>query len=113
MKLLWKVTKTTLLVSVLLLCGQIPIGDRTVGGHLAHQIYVGIAWVSESLRDAEWFAKMSNEDKKTSQTSEETLKRNRVAIAPKASPSTESIGEVEKEAISPEDRSTLVEILEP
>lgn len=65
MNTLWKITKASLLISLLLLAGQVPVGRRTVGGHLVHSIYEAIVWVGTSLKESEWFAKMSDNEKTT------------------------------------------------
>lgn len=109
MRLLFSILKTGLLISALLLMGQIPIGPRTVGGHLAHSLYLGVVWVGNSLRESEWFARMS-EQKPSDRRASEPPKgirqgSGRVAMGPKEDG-------VEKEKITSEDRESLVHLLE-
>lgn len=119
MKLIRRVLKTALVVSVLLLLGQVPIAGRTVGGHLAHNLYLAIVWVGSSLKEADWFAKMSDSQERSQRSSSQppapptpptaTLDRpkdDRVAMLFK-----EELP-VEKEKITSEDKQELLKLLD-
>lgn len=67
MKKIWKVVKTVLLISVLLLAGQVPVGPRTISGHLVHSLYEAIVWIGNSLREAEWFGRMSESKRESAE----------------------------------------------
>jgi len=110
MKRFLSILKTTLLISLLLLSGQIPVGERTVGAHLVHNIYKAIVWVGDSLREADWFAKMSDTPAEKEQA---RMKAGRVAIAPRElSAPVEVTRPSESEKISPSDRDSLLKLLD-
>lgn len=128
MNTLWKITKASLLVSLLLLAGQVPLGRRTVGGHLVHSIYEAIVWVGTSLKESEWFAKMSDAEKTTQQTPPPTIQSTpvapvekspiekahgaRVAVAPRSMIGPRMEPKIDGEAITPSDRDSLLQLLE-
>lgn len=132
MNTLWKITKASLLISLLLLAGQVPLGKRTVGGHLVHSIYEAVVWVGTTMKESEWFAKMSDSEKTTQASPPPAVEKKksieqaapvekspiekahsaRVAIAPSA-----MLGPVrefrnEGETITTSDRDSLLQLLE-
>jgi hypothetical protein len=126
---LWKLTKTSLIISLLLLGGQIPVGHRTVGAHLVHGIYEAVVWVGTSLKESEWFAKMSDGVKSTEVTPPakvsapparvvpppaplERVPGPRIAAAPREMMGPKLESKVESEAITPSDRDSLMQLLE-
>lgn len=126
---LWKLTKLVLIISVLLLAGQVPLGHRTVGAHLVHSIYEAIVWVGTSLKESEWFAKMSDTQKSTEVTPPPKVTAPPAKIAPAPAPPEKILGpriaaaprqmmgpkletKGETEAITPSDRDSLMQLLE-
>lgn len=118
MNTLWKITKAGLVVSLLFICGQVPVGKRTVGGHLVHSIYEAIVWVGTSLKESEWFAKMSDSEKTTQHSAPKpTSAPAPIKSAPERSvleraPLVAVAPKVDSESISPSDRDSLLQLLE-
>jgi hypothetical protein len=46
--------------AVVLLLGQIPLGNRTVGEHFQREVQAGLRWSGDQIRQSHWYGSLSS-----------------------------------------------------